>query len=218
MKNLIKTLLRESLLDEAAFNINHLPEDAALFVTKKGVGLTLYDPKTNNVYATLGSSLRNSELGYDVDNVAAEKGFGPFIYELAMMHANIRRKGLMPNRSGDIRTEALNVWEKFYMRTDVEKKTIEPILPNGEFNTNYRVDILTGDEYTFSGYDDFMSYFNELDDNQKKILAVFNTIYSMKPNTQYETLIQRGKDYQTKGFNPSKAISIGSKYFNSKYD
>jgi hypothetical protein len=217
VKNLIKTLLRESLLDEAAFNINHLPEDAALFVGPTGVDVTLYDPKSKNVYATLGASLR-SQIAYDVDNVAAEKGFGPFIYELAMMHASKRGKGLMPNRGGDVRGEAFNVWEKFYDRSDIQKTTIEPINPNGEVNTFYRIDILTGDEAEFENYDDFMEFYNELQDNEKKALAVFNTIYTMKPNSQYKTLIQRAKDYEANGFNPRKAISAGDNFFQEKYD
>jgi hypothetical protein len=33
----------------------------------------------------------------------------------------------MPNREGDIRKTALNVWSKFYSRDDVKKETIEPI-------------------------------------------------------------------------------------------
>jgi hypothetical protein len=37
-----------------------------------------------------------------------------------MMLLNI--KGLMPNREGDIRKTALNVWSKFYSRDDVKKK------------------------------------------------------------------------------------------------
>jgi hypothetical protein len=57
---------------------------------------------------------------YGVGGVA-EKGFGPYIYELMMMLLNIKGKGLMPNREGDIRKTALNVWSKFYSRDDVKK-------------------------------------------------------------------------------------------------
>jgi hypothetical protein len=217
MKNIIKTLLRESLLDEAAFNMSHLPAEAALFIGPKGIDLTLYDPNTEAVYGTIEASLR-SQNGYDVDGVAAEKGFGPFIYELAMMQASKKGKGLMPNRSGDVRGQAFNVWEKFYARTDINKTSIEPISPNGDVNPFYRIDILTCDEAEFEDYDDFMDFYNELQDKEKKALAVFNTIYSMKPNTQYNTLIQRGNDYITKGFNIRKAIAAGNKYFSNNYD
>jgi hypothetical protein len=218
MKDILKKLLRESLLDEAAFNINHLPEDAALFVGPKGIDVTLYDPKTNAVYASLSASLRNVNLGYDVNSVAAEKGFGPFIYELAMMQASKKTKGLMPNRAGDIRGEAFNVWEKFYDRDDIEKKYIEPLKANGEINPLYRIDILTGDEAEFEDYDDFMEYYNELQYDEKKALAVFNTIYYMKPNSQYNTLIQRAKNFEANGFNTRKAISAGNNFFQEKYD
>lgn len=218
MKKLLKKLLRESLLDEAAFNINHLPEDVGLFVGPKGVDVTLYNPKTNSVYASLSASLRNINLGYDVDSVAAEKGFGPFIYELAMMQASKKRKGLMPNRSGDVRGQAFNVWEKFYKRNDVEKITINPITPNGDVNPLYRIDILTGDEAEFEDYDDFMEYYNQLQDSEKYALAVFNTIYLMKPNSQYHTLIQRSKTFEANGFNSQKAISAGNHFFQEKYD
>lgn len=218
MKNILKKLLRESLLDEAAFNMNHLPEDVALFVGPQGIDLTLYSPESKHVYANINAALRNSELGYDVDNVAAEKGFGPFIYELAMMQASKKGMGLMPNRRGDVRGEAFNVWEKFYNRDDVQKKTIEPMKPNGEVNPFYRIDILTGDEAEFEDYDDFMNYYNDLNVEEKKGLAVFNTVYSMKPNSQYNVLIKRAKDYEANGFKTRIAISAGDRFFQEKYD
>jgi hypothetical protein len=55
------------------------------------------------------------------------KRFWTIFYELMMMLLNIKGKGLMPNREGDIRKTALNVWSKFYSRDDVKKETIEPI-------------------------------------------------------------------------------------------
>jgi hypothetical protein len=45
-----------------------------------------------------------------------------------MMLLNIKGKGLMPNREGDIRKTALNVWSKFYSRDDVKKETIEQLI------------------------------------------------------------------------------------------
>lgn len=64
--------------------------------------------------------IRSSPSGWTVEQVAAEKGQGPFLYEVAMM--SVYPEYLSPSYTGDTSDSALQVWKKFYQRTDVERK------------------------------------------------------------------------------------------------
>ena len=88
MKKLIKKLLRESLLDEAALTPSHLPEGTGLFAKEQNSSeLVLFNPKTKEAYGIINFVYisGNSDFHY-VIAVAAEQGFGPLMYELAMMY------------------------------------------------------------------------------------------------------------------------------------
>jgi hypothetical protein len=104
-----------------------------------------------------------------------------------MMLLNIKGKGLMPNREGDIRKTALNVWSKFYSRDDVKKETIEPINSDKTINKNYSVSILNKIDLTFNNEEEFIDYYSSLNEEDKKILSLFNTIYTMQPNAQFSS-------------------------------
>ena len=90
-----ETIYNEAEIDEAAMRLSHLPEGTGLFIKdiNAGYDMTLYNPKTKNAYAHIVVVLRDVANDYYVSGVAAEKGFGPFIYELAMMHINKEDKG-----------------------------------------------------------------------------------------------------------------------------
>jgi hypothetical protein len=85
-----------------------------------------------------------------------------------MMLLNIKGKGLMPNREGDIRKTALNVWSKFYSRDDVKKETIEPINSDKTINKNYSVSILNKIDLTFNNEEEFIDYYSSLNEEDKK--------------------------------------------------
>lgn len=215
MKNIIKTLLREGLLDEAMLNSSNLPKETALFQGKDRIHLVLYNPITNITYAVISASIRGEN--YDVDKVAAEKGFGPYIYELAMMMANSKGKGLMADRDGDVREEAFKVWLKFADRTDVKKQQIPPF-KNGTWNPEYSIAILTGQKDKFESPEEFNEYWESLEPKEQNVLTKFNTGYSMAPSTDYQKMLAKSQEYIKKGFNPQKAFKAGSEFFMSKYD
>lgn len=206
----IRSILESTLrpvtgLEEDAKRLSSLPVTAALFIKEinQGYDLVIYDPQDKFVFATITISQRDY-LGpnYFVSGVAAKQGYGPLIYELAMMLINKENRGLMPARDGDVRSDAWNVWERFFSRSDVEKKTMGP---TDEF---FRYDIL-GDAYEFESEEEFDEFWSEVDDHDRKTLEVFNTVYYMKPDSEFEQLKKRGQDWESKGFDPAIAIQAG---------
>lgn len=216
MKNIIKKLLRESLLDEAMMNSTHLPKETALFSNKFGIYMSLYDPTKDNTYGMISASLRGDY--YDMDNVAAEKGFGPYMYELAMMRAYEKGKGLMPARNGDVRSEALGVWLKFYDRPDVKKQNVQPFDENGNWNPMYSVAIYTGDNDEFEDQEEFNEFWENLSPEMQDIMKKYNTVYSMAPSKDYRIMLGRADEYEKKGMYQSRAFNGASNLFASKYD
>ena len=63
---------------------------------------------------------KTSSGDYEVRGVAAQRGLGATMYEIAMM--DVFPKGLMPDRDGNTTDEAYRVWKKFFLRNDVSKK------------------------------------------------------------------------------------------------
>jgi len=111
-------------IDEAMIAHNEVDSDVALFI--KGNGgvrdMTLYDPKKDKVYGHIGIH-KLSSSNWSVGGVAAERGYGPLMYELAMTY--VYPAGLMPTRDGDVRGSAEDVWKKFILRGDVGGEDIE---------------------------------------------------------------------------------------------
>ncbi len=212
----IRKRLREGLLGEDMMNSTHLPKETALFSQNNGIYMSLYDPIVKNTYGMISASLRGQN--YDVNSVAAEKGFGPYMYEFAMMNAYNKGKGLMPSRDGVVREGALKVWMKFFDRPDVKKQQIAPFDSNGNWNDEYSVAIYTGDEDEFEDQEEFNEFWEELDPETQNIIKIFNTSYSMAPSEDYHNMLARGQEYIKKGMNPSRAFAGAQQLFASKYD
>jgi len=207
-----ETIYKEAELDEAAMRLSHLPEGTALFIKEinDGYDMTLYNPKTKDAYAHIAFGVREGVEDYYIFGVAAERGFGPFIYELAMMHINKEGKGLMPTRDGDVRGESWNVWEIFYKnRSDVKKKTLDILDP--AYNFNLIEDIYWDDDK------EKMEIYNELDSEDKENLIIFNTAYFMKPSEEYYKLIEIANTWEQKGFDKDIAVKAGDDLWSEKY-
>jgi len=212
MKKFIRTFLRESLLDEEAKRISSLPEATALFLNDENrtIDLNLYDPNTNNIYGTI--SITKEPNYYYVSGVAAERGFGPFMYELAMTYAGKNNMGLMPSRDGDVRGEAWNVWKQFYYnRPDVKKVTLN-IGDEG-----YTFGILGFDNNNFDSYDEIIKHYNTLNKKNREALNVFNSLYYFKDNSLAE-LIKRGYLAIENGFDKSIALNAGEEFWLEMYN
>ena len=216
MKNLIKKLLRESLLSEAALTASDLPKGTGLFykliTTKKEDSneLVLFNPESKEAYGIINfvDNKNISDFQY-VISVAAEKGFGPLMYELAMMYVKGEHKNMLtPTRSGDVRSEAFNVWKKMYKRGDVAKETLQPT------DKGFRYDILFPTSEVED--DERQEAFDELPDNEKEALIVFNTGYTMEPNEDYKALLDVAEQYDKDTY--ELASKIGHKLWDSSYN
>lgn len=211
--NLNKIIVEEikSFLDEAAMKISDLPEDTALFIQKWDTGYeyTLYNPEMDKVFAYLATSQRDRFGDYPyVQAVAADKGYGPLIYELAMMHSYEMNTGLMPSRYGDITEKARRVWEKFYNRGDVNKTTLDLN------DDNFRFDIIVGDEEIPK--DERKEFWDESTDDEKRNLLIFNTVYNINPTPEYYRLRDKSKEFDRKIIR--RAFDVGDELWRKAYD
>jgi hypothetical protein len=168
--NLLRKLIREAIesvvLNEAAVPMSEILKNPniGLVTTKKGNSfqLVLYDFRAHRVLATT-DCVHVSDNIFQQTGVAAEKGYGPIIYELAMM--TIYNNGLTLTRSGDIRGTAFEVWKKFFHRSDVGKFTIP------ETSKSY------SEEYPEGDYEGDA--------------IIGNTAFTMAPSMEYENLVER---------------------------
>ena len=127
----IRKIIKENfLIGEAKKEISELENDFALFITKKGVivNFIIYNIKDSKIEALLSMYKNNNMENYSVSAVAAEKGFGALMYEIAMTY--IYPLGIMPSRDGDVRGGAFNIYQKFFDRKDVKKISIPETSPD----------------------------------------------------------------------------------------
>jgi hypothetical protein len=127
----IRKIIKENfLIGEAKKEISELENDFALFITKKGVivNFIIYNTEELEVKGLLSMYKNNNMENYSVSAVAAEKGFGSLMYEIAMTY--IYPLGIMPSRDGDVREGAFNIYEKFFDRKDVQKTSIPETSPD----------------------------------------------------------------------------------------
>lgn len=213
-KELRKVLLKENeLITEKAFNISQLSQGTGLFIDENnsGASITLYNPKSNEVYATITFISHISEGPFHwVSGVAAKKGYGPLIYELAFMFVHDNNSRLMPSRDGNVRGEAFNVWKKMYNRDDVDK------LGFNVTDNNFKFDILTGVDDGNISKEDKIEWFNNSSNEEKLVLKVFNTAFSKQPNSDYRRLISIANNYSEKI--QDKAHEAGDLLWQSSYD
>ena len=121
------------------------------------------------------------EDNYYVGGSASKlRGLGALAYEFTMM--SIYPSGLMPNRDGDVREKAFNVWEKFYERNDLEKESI------AFSSSQYSIAIATGEDEPTTEEEN-REFYEESDAEYQKTLDTFNTAYKIKPNSIYESNI-----------------------------
>ena len=130
---------------------------------------------------------------------AAEKNFGPDMYDFALMTGY--PNGVMPSHT--IRPAARNVWT-YYMdhRPDVTKEIVRP----GDHK--YRKDYIRDQDH------------EDQPENDPEFLRVINAIYYLKPTRYYHELLADGEKYCLQYGIKASAIMTDKRfnsYFNSKY-
>jgi hypothetical protein len=197
--NLLRKLIREAIesvvLNEAAVPISEILKNANIGLidgsSRAQVQLDLYDFSANRVLGTIGASHVADNI-FHVTGVAAEKGYGPLMYEFAMM--SIYDNGLTPTRSADIRGSAWEIWKQFYNRSDVDK------FPISENSRAY------SEEFD-PGY-----YENEGEE------IIGNTAFVLAPSSEFKGLLERTLVLmKIKRMDKDEIRRKGGDYFSYKY-
>jgi hypothetical protein len=213
IKEFIKNKLIESTIDEAAMGLNDLPEDAGLFISDNGTWLnfTLYSKSEDRIFGVITTSdINGSNKIQEVGRVAAEKGYGPLMYEMAMGYIN--PSFLMPSRDGDIRSEAWNVWKKFYQRNDITKKTLDVQ------DDLFSFVISTGDSHEeFDSPDEKQEMFDELSNYDKQTVTIFNTMYQYRNPMILKLIYKADEQIKNDEVNISNLKYKAAEYFSQKY-
>lgn len=215
IRKVIRDVLFEEVFNEAAKRVESLSSGTALFIEElnSGYTLSLYDPSENKVYGTITFIKGSKDKNYWVSGVASIKGYGPFIYELAMMISHKHGVGLMPSRDGDVRGDAFSVWEKFYDRSDVGKETI----PFDDEDFSFRI----FDDHDHLSLEEKEEWLKSIEDDKYlniKTLYVFNTAFSMAPDSSLSELIDRGNKWADKGFDVDKAFDAADNFWQYEYN
>lgn len=107
-------------LFEARITINDTGDLAVIFLREDNIFL-LIDTETGEQKGYIGFGLTHGDV-YGIYGAYADKGYGPLLYELAMTY--VYPKGITMSDDSSTSQDAMNVWEKFAARNDVEKKPI----------------------------------------------------------------------------------------------
>jgi hypothetical protein len=154
-------------------------------------GFTLYDPIEDKVYAYI--SISKIESGnYSVGVVAAEYGYGPLIYELAMSY--IYPHALLPSRTGDIRGGAINIWQHFLKDPKIKKERLTKKDP--DFSWEIYEDMGNDPDFKFM---QTRYYYNGL-------------------NNLLNQLLNNAKNYMDDGINLDDVSTMGHNYWLSRYE
>tara|TARA_Y100000592_G_scaffold41894_2_gene66513 strand:+ start:10441 stop:11049 length:609 start_codon:yes stop_codon:yes gene_type:complete len=200
MKKLIKKLLREQLFNEIKYDSSNISEDIGLFIIRKNT-LMLYDmleyDDSERIRGVKGIITLSDENGkYSVNKVAAVKGYGPIMYELAMQH--IYPNPLISDRDGDTREGALGILQKFSqgINKEVEVTTLQP-------NDLEYVECL---EFG-------------CDDNEPEFFKLHNSEFKMSNKSLYNKLKYEGEEFlEDVGFEFIDELEgLGSDFFDKMY-
>jgi len=106
---------------EARVTINDTANLAVIFIKDDNIFL-LIDTTTGEPKGSISFGLTQGDVYGIYGAYSAERGYGPLLYELAMTY--VYPKGITMSDDSSTSQDAMNVWEKFASRSDVEKKPI----------------------------------------------------------------------------------------------
>lgn len=194
-----KCFLLEKLINEAAYSIDDVLTNEIILAknqTTKDVELILYNIKTKSVIGFIKADKVDNKT-FEIAKSAAEKGYGPLMYDLLMM--SINPYTLKP--SNTIKEAALMLY-KYYnaKRNDVTKVPIKE--SELIYNHTYRND--DSEDYIKSDSD---------------TLEIINTRYSLVPNEQFNNLVQLSDSLiKDNKLNRRNLFKQGLDYFWQKYE
>ena len=191
VRRIIKKVISEAFLSEMAVDFMHVGPNVGLI--KETIGketqFTLFDFGIKQCVGVI-SIKKTSPRQYVVVNVASEKGYGPLMYEIAMM--DIYPMGLTPDRNGHITPKAFGVWKVFHdSRRDIIKKQIVP------------GDVEYSDRYIY--------------DNESQP-EVLNCLYYRTPSLFYQKLMNKGEEFSKKhNVSSQEVLNLSNEFFKNKY-
>lgn len=190
-------------------NESSLNSNVGLFIFSNKV--VLYDPLSETVYGYISLIKDKTHNVYYFPEIAAKRGLGPTVFEFAMMYVYTNNSdGLMITRDGDIRSEAFNVWKKFYYRADVIKHSLN--LKDDLYNFA----IITGDDNNYEEpFEKEIEYeFHEGEGNGENI-KIYNTMMKIKPSKEYEYITRK---YSDTNLDLNSIIDKGRDFFSLRYN
>lgn len=191
VRSIIKEAINEAFLGEMAVDFMHVGPNIGLVkeVSGKEAQLILFDFVTKQCVGLI-SIKKTSPRQYTVVNAASEKGYGPLVYEIAMM--DVYPMGLTPDRNGHITPKAFDVWKVFHdSRRDITKKQIVP------------GDVEYSDRYIY--------------DNESQPI-VLNCLYYRTPSLFYQKLLGKGEEFSKKhNISSQEILNISNEFFKNKY-
>ena len=105
---------------EARVTINDTANLAVIFIKDDNIFL-LIDTTTSQPKGYISFGLTQGDV-YGIYGAYSDRGYGALLYELAMTY--VYPKGITMSDDSSTSQDAMNVWEKFTTRDDVQKKPI----------------------------------------------------------------------------------------------
>jgi hypothetical protein len=95
-----------------------------MFIIRSSIGMVLGHKKINNIIGMIDTKqLKNAWDAHEVRHAAAEKGYGPLLYDLALSYC-----GIITSDRNSVSSYAENIWDHYYSaRSDVEKLRFDDI-------------------------------------------------------------------------------------------
>lgn len=179
---MIKKLIREALT-EAAVEVEML--DKTTFIIHKDDDLCKFALMIDGEVIAYCFSIHveNSDC-YSINNIVADKNYGPTMYELTMMA--LYPSGICPDVSYGTTDKAMNIWNRFMERNDIEKSPIPE-----EALKDFELEEVTEINKTMFRKEP-SSYFNSIVKKSDEFLENYSKEYQMSLSVAKQNFFKRG--------------------------
>jgi len=175
------SLTKKNTINELKMNVGSFSPTMKGVIEDNGnhKDIKVFDFEANKMVGSI--EINKTKTGdWEVIGVAAFQGFGPSMYEIAMM--NVFPEGLMPDRNGKTTDEAYSIWEKFFQRGDIHK------IQNPDwkqFGEDSEKEFLSNVVFSKKPNNDFKKLeFVDVDDDQKQNINKKNSSFFAKMRKQ----------------------------------